>query len=1024
MVTAEKPYAGLTFYEHGQSEIFAGRSKEADKCGDLLFQSDVLVLHGRTGCGKSSFLRAGLRPRLERSGLNMAFSDDAQASLRVVRSSASPLRSVAGEVWDMANSVLNEDPLYTGGDKAVALEVLANLDREAFIERFGTSASRTEKAINSLTDSFEVTPIIVIDQAEEYLTLRDAFLETNDDPRAERTLAREQRAFFSFINSAARGRVPSAKLIVSLRSEYKGEFDDMVNAAGPRPGRAYSSFHLAEMNREQLVEAIVRPTLSDAQLAMVLGRETTEGLPNMKEQFGFRYADDVPELIADWLTKRGTIAQGGLLPAMQVACLRLYETSRARDGFRSKRRNIIRASDVLRLGEAGNQVSEFLREKLQAALRNAVDKHRERSGETTSVANRVTGEYSSALSFWYKSLGETLMRLEADGRATTNSVEIGGEKGLEETLHKNLHNRQIGGVDVTNIIDAVLDELARENVLRRDLRGGKQFWTLGHDSLALALNAWTMRFGRRLDAPMKMGMNSARAFKDYDYDDLFGDEKIMAYTVDVPTDFLWDHQLAHFASAMKFDERIGIRFRKPDALSTTANAGGGRKFEDWNALCEEILDYEEELRHEAHRHVLVPGEIESFPRMDRGVGEWTDVLVTDLFQGNTLIGNIEFEDNVFQHENLNVSNRVDSQLEAIKTVLRQLAEMEKAEIYCLLGDKSAESFLKLACYFADVDFAKIKDRCRFIAPSYEGKDILFENLLRKANSDTEEQGRFMVSTAFGRALAEQANFQMYFSAVHLMDLVDNEIIAKKRRQPHLVEAAQKIFLHTLWQIGVSPAQWRDSESRGFILRLASIGYYTAEFILSSTDVFVSYLHEWVNRSVLSDESENKSGVGSNQIGLEVVENAVQACFSFLNFDEYPRVIYNLEATRAYWWEIGGSESEKAKARDKIAITTDARRRGARSVAGEIYMELTHLRSGTLQAFETASRHLHSLRLSGDLEKVDPELDAGLKLIERAWRNFKIFNFFDSQRQMASAAEHLRSCLERFQLERIATTYES
>jgi hypothetical protein len=59
------PYKGLTYYGPGDVPLFAGRDNDIDAvCGSIgLGNMRILLLHGLTGCGKSSFLRAGLNSR-------------------------------------------------------------------------------------------------------------------------------------------------------------------------------------------------------------------------------------------------------------------------------------------------------------------------------------------------------------------------------------------------------------------------------------------------------------------------------------------------------------------------------------------------------------------------------------------------------------------------------------------------------------------------------------------------------------------------------------------------------------------------------------------------------------------------------------------------------------------------------------------------------------------------------------------------------------------------------------------------
>ena len=1006
----EKPYAGLTYYENEQQEIFAGRDREAKECADLLFGSDVVILHGRTGCGKSSFLRAGLRPLLERSGIAIAFPQN--TSLRVVRSGVRPLRSVASEIWEIAESIIDGKPLYSGGDPDVANDIISGHDRDSFVQKIGTSSSRTIKTLTRLTETFETAPVIVIDQAEEYLTLVDSELSGSENPkRDERKLRLEQSEYFNFISNAARGKLHGVRTIVSLRSEYKGEFDDAVYRSGPRPGDRYASFQLKEMDKKQLVEAIKRPTLNRNELAVLLRREPDESVPDLKAAFDFSYEDGVPERIADWLLDKTRVAQGGLLPAMQVACLRLYETSKRNRSIKRRSHHVIGETEVRRLGkDASNQVGEYLREKVQAALRRSLEETKNKRKDTGNEAS-LTGEYPQAIEDWYDGLHNALVRIEADGRTTTRSVPATGEGSLYSFLQKSIGSRELSGVSVFDLTPNMMEFLRSDNVLRSELREGAEFLTLGHDSLALALNNWRSSTGRARSMPNKMGMNSPRAFEKYSFKELFGDEELLQVDFCVPTTYMWDHQLPHFASAMGFDKRLGFTFSSYDSVSVTSGTGR-TDLTSWSKHRTAIHSIDKATREDFTEQVLVPGDILSFPD-DHGKGQWTDVVVTDLFEGNCLIGVTDFGDDLYQHDNRQHQDRTALQLTALKKIMEQLVELGDAEIFITRGDKSAEAFLRLACEFADLSPDKIANKITRLPSRYTPKDMLFEKLLNSTGDDQGEN-KFMVATAYGRALSEQAGFRTYFSAAHMLSLADIRLAKSESRNAELVRKVQEIFQHTLWQVGIAPSQWTESENRATILRLASIGYYTSEYIRAAPEVFVNYIHEWVNRDVLSVDSDDEADVGSNQLGIDVIKDSVQSSFSFFAFDEYPRLIYHLEATRAYWWDMASTEEINSDVLERRKSSRDLRRSGAKSVAHEIYLELTSLRSKTLEAFDDVSRHLRSLRWSGHLDSNDSSLNSALAEVERAWRNFKIFNFFDSHRQMYSAAITLQFCIEEFQ----------
>ena len=103
------PYKGLTYYSTADAEIFAARDDDVYRIAECLGQLDtrILILHGRTGCGKSSFLRAGLIPFLERPEHGFGFlreslgDDSAFGSGRVLflRAGRDPVLKLALAVY-------------------------------------------------------------------------------------------------------------------------------------------------------------------------------------------------------------------------------------------------------------------------------------------------------------------------------------------------------------------------------------------------------------------------------------------------------------------------------------------------------------------------------------------------------------------------------------------------------------------------------------------------------------------------------------------------------------------------------------------------------------------------------------------------------------------------------------------------------------------------------------------------------------------------------------------------------------
>ena len=61
----DAPYPGLRPYEPSEWPIFFGRERMTDNVIGLLMKQKLLVVHGTSGNGKSSLIRAGVLARLE-----------------------------------------------------------------------------------------------------------------------------------------------------------------------------------------------------------------------------------------------------------------------------------------------------------------------------------------------------------------------------------------------------------------------------------------------------------------------------------------------------------------------------------------------------------------------------------------------------------------------------------------------------------------------------------------------------------------------------------------------------------------------------------------------------------------------------------------------------------------------------------------------------------------------------------------------------------------------------------------------
>ncbi|HEX6016277.1 MAG TPA: hypothetical protein VFY87_31630 [Geminicoccaceae bacterium] len=88
------PYPGLRPFEHAEWPIFFGRERMVDEVVKRLADSRLVFVHGASGCGKSSLIRAGVRARLENEHARFGV----RWRVAVMRPGSSPLWHLAEEL--------------------------------------------------------------------------------------------------------------------------------------------------------------------------------------------------------------------------------------------------------------------------------------------------------------------------------------------------------------------------------------------------------------------------------------------------------------------------------------------------------------------------------------------------------------------------------------------------------------------------------------------------------------------------------------------------------------------------------------------------------------------------------------------------------------------------------------------------------------------------------------------------------------------------------------------------------------
>jgi formylglycine-generating enzyme required for sulfatase activity len=229
------PYPGLRPFEAGEWSIFFGRETMIDEVIDRLAAHRLVLIHGSSGAGKSSLVRAGVLPKLERQHRRA----DTPWQTCAMRPSGGPLWNLAKEFARLEGDA--EDAERVG-------RIVGDFNRR------GATIPSVAASLKSLDGK---NLCILVDQFEELF-------------RFEKETSREEAELF--VDLLARSNVEAAEsggdgteanrqaatvhVIVTMRSEFLGEcarFNGLAEAINR------TQYLVPRMDRDGLLRAIRRP---------------------------------------------------------------------------------------------------------------------------------------------------------------------------------------------------------------------------------------------------------------------------------------------------------------------------------------------------------------------------------------------------------------------------------------------------------------------------------------------------------------------------------------------------------------------------------------------------------------------------------------------------------------------------------------------------------------------------------------------------------------------------------------------
>lgn len=368
------PYRPLAPYEREDALLFHGRETDTERVAGLLDEPEarVLLLHGQSGVGKASLVRAGVLPYLEQEALGyLALRDrsDAEEEAPVALRATSDLlgQLALGLAAFCARPFTYETP--TGREVVVDLPgILAahigrpvtvptasdavsrapqpanpppvpeeELDTEPLRQALRSDISFLGRLLNALTERLPFDLVLPIEQGEELFSLTPKNWE-GQKPVPSLDALRQ---------AAHQG--PRVRFLISLRTEYYGR---ILHHLQPEDSQTpwLRDYLLAGLSEQRLTEAILLPTAREP-----LG--SAEEVPFTR--YGFQFEEGIPERIAAEAMAAGREGESALA-LVQVVCARLAARAKGRAD------RVIRGSDLTAIGGVKGALSNYVDQLFQS----------------------------------------------------------------------------------------------------------------------------------------------------------------------------------------------------------------------------------------------------------------------------------------------------------------------------------------------------------------------------------------------------------------------------------------------------------------------------------------------------------------------------------------------------------------------------------------------------------------------------------------------------------------------------------
>ncbi len=308
------PFKFLDAYNKEDKDIFFGREEELEELYRLVFETNLLLVYGASGTGKTSLIRCGLANKFQSSQcldlyirrgteINQSLLDTVVKNTPTAVGINEPVESAS----DWFESLIEEEP----NEESV----------EAGVEDF-TSKNPIAKALQALYLA-TFTPIyLIFDQFEELYTLG------NPD---------EQIQFAQNIEELVRVPLP-LKIVIVMREEYLARIYELEKRV---PQLRNKKLRIEPMNLTRVQQVILNATVHN---------------PNSNIEMAKGEEIEISKTIIEKIREGDVNIK---LPYLQVFMDRLYETATG-EAFDRKKNALFSLALVNQIGSIGDVLNEFM----------------------------------------------------------------------------------------------------------------------------------------------------------------------------------------------------------------------------------------------------------------------------------------------------------------------------------------------------------------------------------------------------------------------------------------------------------------------------------------------------------------------------------------------------------------------------------------------------------------------------------------------------------------------------------------